>query len=189
MQAGIVVVKLLTKNVAFVRFSPDGKKIETTARRSDVVHTKKGTPPVWDRRTCVWDTTSGKMIQELPTTAIVSYSPDWSFWSDAGPEGIRIARFDGSELCTFPSMFDGHGSIRVFSKDNRYLAYVNGSGLVIVLQHYDPICSWTECLMLYETWMIVLAIVGLVWCVRAQRNRRVPLAACQPVQFEIGEPA
>ena len=72
------------------------------------------------------------MIQELPTTAIVTFSPDWSFWVDAGPEGVRIARFDGSELCEFPEWFDGHGSICAFSQDSRYLAYVNGSGLVVV---------------------------------------------------------
>ncbi len=163
--AGVVGAKLPGEDVVYASFSQDGKRIVTTANRSDVNHTERGTPRVWDRRTCVWDAKSGKMIQELPTTAIVAFSPDWSFWTSAGPEGVQIARFDGSELCVFSDMFDGHGSARVFSKDNRRLAYVNGSGLVIVMQHNDPM-TWIGFFMLHQVWMIVLAVAGLVWCVR-----------------------
>jgi WD40 repeat protein len=161
--AGNVAAKLPEKDVVYSCFSPDGERIVTKAKRSDVVHTEKGTPFVWDRRTRIWDAKSGKMIQELPTTAIVTLSPDWSFWVDAGPEGVRIARFDGSEACTYSGMFDGHGSMCVFSQDNRHLARVNASGLVDVLRHNDPIRSWTEWLTLYEFWMTVLAVAGLAW--------------------------
>ena len=164
-QARVVVAKLPGKDAVYACFSPDGERIVTTAMRSDVVHAERGTPRVWDRRTCAWDAKSGKIIQELPTTGGVAFSPDWSFWAAGGPEGVRIARFDGSELCVFSNMFDGHGSTRVFSKDNRCLAYVNASGLVIVMQHNDPI-SWFECFALYQVWMIVLAVAGFVWCVR-----------------------
>ena len=185
-QSGTVVARLPEKNVASARFSPDGGRVVTMAKRSDVVHTEGGTPPVWDRRTRVWDAESGKMIQELPTTAIVTFSPDWSFWVDAGPEGVRIAKFDGSEVSAYPNMFDGHGSTCVFSQDNRCLAYVNGSGLVVVLQHHAPILFWTEWFTLYEVWMIVLAVVVLAWCARRRKNRDVsktPMANVQDVEI------
>ncbi len=162
-QSGVVVAKLPEKDVASAYFSPDGRRVVTKAKRSDVIHTERGTPPVWDRRTRIWDAKSGELIQQLMATAIVTFSTDWSFWVDAGPEGVRIAKFDGSELCVFPDMFDGHGSACVFSQDNRHLAYVNGSGLVVALQHNDPIRFWTEWLTLNELWMIVLAVVGLAW--------------------------
>ncbi|MGW8257310.1 MAG: WD40 repeat domain-containing protein [Thermoguttaceae bacterium] len=168
--AGTVLTKLPEKEVVSAYFSPDGKKLVTEAKRYDVVHSRSRTPLFWDRRTCIWDARSGKLVEELPSTAFVTFSPDWSFWVDAGPEGLRIAKFDGSELCAYSGMFDGHGSTCTFSKDNQWLAYVNGSGLVVVLQH-NPIHSWYECLSMYETWMIVLSVVGLTWCVKRRKSR------------------
>lgn len=157
--SGAVVASLSEKDAAFARFSPDGGSVVTTRRRGG-----------WGRWTRIWDPKSGELIRELPTTAIVTFSPDWSFWVDAGPEGVRIARFDGSGLCNFPGWFDGHGSICALSPDSRFLAYVNGSGLVAVWRRHDPIRSWTEWLTLYEFWMMILAATGLAWSAR-RRSR------------------
>lgn len=161
---GSIHATLPTENVVYACFSPTGDRVMTVAKRKDVSHPKP-TPLVWDRRTQIWDASSGNLICELPTTAIVTFSPDWSYYVEAGPEGVRIANFDNSESCTYSGMFDGHGSICRFSSDNRYLARVNGSGLVDVMEHNASIRSWIQVLLLYQFWMVVAAIAALwfVW--------------------------
>jgi hypothetical protein len=187
--SGAVIASLSEKEVLFARFSPDGRQIVTTRPRRDVVRAGRWAPPAWDRWTRIWDAESGQLIRELPTTAIVTLSPDWTFWVEAGPEGVRIARFDGSELCDFPGWFDGHGSTCVFSQDNRYLAYVNGSGLVAVWQHRDPIRSWTEWLTLYQFWMTVLAAAGVAWSAwRLKASRALPAPAGGESTGDCGRP-
>ena len=127
-----VVARLPEKGVLHAQFSADGKRIVTAAQRAGVVRTDKATPSFWDRWTRVWDAKSGKLIRELPTTTIVSLSSDWSCWAECGPEGVRIARFDGSRPCAFPQFFDGHGGCCVFVQNNRYLVHMNACGRVVV---------------------------------------------------------
>ncbi|MBN2292143.1 MAG: WD40 repeat domain-containing protein [Pirellulales bacterium] len=159
-QAKSVVAKLPVRDVLYACFSPNSDRVATMA---------KGVGP-WGRRTQIWDASSGKMICELPTTAIVTFSPDWSYYVEAGEKGVRIAKFDGTESCEYSGMFDGHGSICRFSPDNRYLARVNASGLVDVMQHNEPIRSWIQVPAFYQFWMIVLALAGLMWIVRARNS-------------------
>ncbi len=58
------------------------------------------------------------LVRELPTKGFVVFSPDWTFTSETGPEGLRIAGADDSESCFFPKWFDGHGSSCIFASDN-----------------------------------------------------------------------
>lgn len=169
-QAGMVVAGVQEKEVLYAYFSPDGKEIVTEKKRTDVVRTGRWAPPAWDRSTRIWDATSGKLVRELPTTGIVTFSPDWSFWVETGPEGLRITRSDSSESCYFPEWFDGHGSSCVFARDNSYLASVNGSGRVAIWRHHDPARSWTDCVIGYEFWMSILALTGLAWAVAGLRT-------------------
>jgi WD40 repeat protein len=166
--SGTVVANLPETKAVWACFSRDGQKIVTTGERSDVIR-ERGAPPVWDRWTRIWDAESGKLIRELPTTSIVTFSPNWQYWVDAGPNGIQIASFDGSEVSVYPYLFDGHGSICVFSRDNDYLAYVNCSGRVVVFRHNYPIRFWIECVTFSEFWTTVLAAVGLLYSIR-KRN-------------------
>lgn len=159
-QAGTVVASIPEKDVLDAQFSPDGKEVVTARRRTDVVPAG-----IWDRTTKIWDARSGELVRTLPTTGIVRLSPDWSFWVETGPEGLRIARSDGSESCYFPAWFDGHGSSCSFARDNSYLASVNGSGQVAIWWHQDPVHSWIGCLTGYEFWMSILALAGLAWAV------------------------
>jgi WD40 repeat protein len=177
-QVGKVVAAIQEKEVLYARFSPDGKEIVTGRRRDDAVRTRRWAPSFWDRSTRIWDTTSGSLLRELPTTGIVTFSPDWSFWVETGPEGLRITGFDGSESCYFPQWFDGHGSSCRFAHDNTYLASVNGSGRVAVWRHHDPARSWMECLIGHEFWMSILALVGLAWALSGlRRTTRVVASA------------
>ncbi len=169
-QSEAVLSELPAKDVVYACFSPDGDKVAAMSKRTDVVHPEP-TPRVWDRRTEIWDAVSGKMIRELSSTGIVTFSPDWSYYVDGGPEGVRIAKFDDSESCVYSGMFDGHGSICRFSADNRYLARVNASGSVDVMRHDGPIRSWTEVPTLYQFWIIVVAMAGLMWTVSGRRSR------------------
>ena len=159
------------KDVTFILFSPDGKSIATVATRQDVKHNPPA-PRVWDRRTRVWDSGTGKLIQELPTTAIVTFSPDWSRWVEAGPDGIRIAQFDGSEACSF-GFFDGHGSICRFSQDSSRLSYVNGSGLVITLESNKVFHAWYRCFTYREIWLVLAASSLLYWFIKLQKPQEV----------------
>jgi WD40 repeat protein len=169
-QADTVITKLPAKDIMYACFSPTGDKVATMGKRTDVVHSEP-TPRVWDRRTQIWDALSGKMMCELPTTGIVTFSPDWSYYVETGPEGVRISNFDNTESCTYSSMFDGHGSNCRFSPDNRYLARVNASGRVDVMKHNAPIRSWIELVTLYQFWMLVAAIAGLTWIVSKRISR------------------
>ena len=171
-QTGTAVASAPEKDVLYVSFSPDGNDIVTGKKRTDVVRTGRWAPPAWDRATRIWDATSGKLVRELPTTGIVTFSPDWSFWVETGPEGLRITRSDGSESCYFPAWFDGHGSSCVFARDNSYLASVNGSGRVAIWRQQDPARVWIECLIGYEFWMSALALAGLAWVVSGLRMAR-----------------
>lgn len=171
-QAGTMVASIPEKDVLYASFSPDSKEVVTGRRRTDVVRTGRWAPPVWDRSTKIWDATSGKLVKDLPTTGIVKFSPDWLFRVETGPEGLRIARADGSESCYFPEWFDGHGSSCVFARDNSYLASVNGSGRVAIWRHHDPTHSWIECLAGYEFWMSILTLIGLAWAMSGFRTNR-----------------
>jgi WD40 repeat protein len=170
--AGTVVARIPEREVVYADFSPNGKEIVTAKKRTDVVRTGRWAPPAWDRSTRIWDATSGELVRELPTTGIVTFSPDWSFWVETGPEGLRITRSDGSESCHFANWFDGHGSSCVFAPDNSYLASVNGSGRVAIWRHHDPTRSWVECLAGREFWMSALALMGLAWAVSGMRTTR-----------------
>lgn len=176
-QVGKVIAAIQEKEVLYAGFSPDGKQIVTAKRRTDVVRTRRWAPPVWDRSTRIWDATSGKLVRDLPTTGIVSFSPDWSFWVETSPEGLRITGSDGSGSCQFPGWFDGHGSSCVFAQDNSYLASVNGSGRVAIWRHRDPSRSWMECLIGSDFWTSVLALTGLAWAVSRLRRATRHLAS------------
>jgi WD40 repeat protein len=169
--SGTVIARLSETRAGSARFSPDGRRIVTTRGRSDVAPTDHFIPP-WNRYTRIWDAESGKLIQELPTTAVVTFSPDWSFWLEAGAQGVRIARFDGSESSSFSWLFDGPGSTCVFSKDNRHAAYVNGSGCLVVWEYLDGARFWTKWLTQYETWIMILAVSGLIWSVRGRKRKQ-----------------
>ncbi|GEM_PF-2376562 len=176
-QAGTVVASIPEKDVLYADFSPDGKEVVTGRKRTDVVRTGRWAPPVWDRSTRIWDATSGDLVRNLPTTGIVTLSPDWSFRVETGPEGLRVARSDGSKSCHFPAWFDGHGSSCVFARDNSYLASVNGSGRVAIWRRHDPARSWIECLTGHKFWMSVLALTGLAWAVSGFRTKEDPAPA------------
>ena len=135
--AGKIAARVPEKEVLYAYFSPDGKQLLTGKKRTDVGRTGRPAPRFWDRRTEIWDSSSGKLVRQLSTTGIGTLSPDWSFCVETGPEGLRIARADGSESCFFPRWFDGHGSSCVFARDNSYLASVNGSGRVAIWRHND----------------------------------------------------
>lgn len=171
-QTGKVIASVPEKEVLYASFSPDGKRVITGKKRADVVRTGRPAPRFWDRLTRIWDATSGQLIQELATTGIVTFSPDWSFWAETGPEGLRITSADGSESCYFPEWFDGHGSSCVFAQDNTYLASVNGSGRVAIWRHRAPAHSWTECVIAHEFWISVFALTGLAWALSGLRTTR-----------------
>jgi WD40 repeat protein len=131
-----VVARISEKDVLHAKFSPDGERIVTEAQRTGVVRARWA-PNYWDRWTRVWNVKSGKLIRELPTTMIVSLSSDWSYWAECGPEGVRIARFDGSDSCSFPQFFDGHGGSCVFVQNDRYLVHTNACGRVVVWRNKE----------------------------------------------------
>lgn len=162
-KTGIVQTRIQDAGIRFASFSKDGKKVVTSAPRTDVVRKVRWAPPFWDRVTKVWDATTGNLERELPTIGIVNFSNDWEFMVETGPEGLRIARFDGSESCYFPEWFDGHGSSCVFAPDNSYLASVNGSGRVAIWRICAPDRFWIDCFTGYDLWVVLLALVALTW--------------------------
>ena len=164
-QTGIVLTRIPDKGISYASFSADGTKVVTSTQRTDVVRKKRRAPPFWDRSTKVWDATTGSLERDLPTVGIVTFSHDWVFVVETGPEGLRIARFDGSESCYFPEWFDGHGSSCVFAPDNSYLASVNGSGRVAIWRHRAPERFWTYCITGYDLWVALLAFVALAWAI------------------------
>ncbi|MFM6127278.1 MAG: WD40 repeat domain-containing protein [Sphaerospermopsis kisseleviana] len=176
-QAGTVVASMPEEDVLYASFSPGGKEVVTARKREDVVRTGRRAPPFWDRSTKIWDATTGKLLRDLPTIGIVGFSPDWTFRGEIGPEGLRIARSDGSESCYFPEWFDGHGSSCVFARDNSYLASVNGSGRVAIWRHRNPARLWIDCLTGYELWISILALIVLAWAMSGFRTWKVPAPA------------
>ena len=173
-QTGTVVTSIKDMDVRYASFSPDGKEVVASRQREDVVRTGRWAPPFWDRSTKIWDATTGKLVRDLPTTGIVGFSPDWTFTVETGPEGSRIARSDGSESCYFPEWFDGHGSSCVFAPDNSYMASVNGSGRVAIWRHRDPARLWIDCLIGYDFWVTILALVVLAWAMSGFMKVPVP---------------
>ena len=83
-RSGEVLATIPEKNAYSARFSPHGDKIVTQK-------SSRPRPLPWNLCTRIWDAKSGKLICELPTTARVEFSPDWSYWIDPRPDGIRIA--------------------------------------------------------------------------------------------------
>ena len=164
-QTGTVLTRIQVKDVRYAFFSTDGTEVVTSTQSTDVVRKGRRAPPFWDRSTKVWEATTGRLVRDLPTTGIVTFSHDWAFTVETGPEGLRIARFDGSESSYFPKWFDGHGSSCVFAPDNSYVASVNGSGRVAIWRYRDPARLWIDCLTGYDLWVTILAIVALAWTV------------------------
>ena len=164
-QSGNVLTRIQEKDVLYASFSADGMQLVTSAQRTDVVRKERPAPRFWDRSTKIWDTKTGSLVRELPTVGIVTFSDDWKFIVETGPEGLRIARFDGSESCAFPSWFDGHGSSSIFAPDNSYLASVNGSGRVAIWRHGASERFWIDCITGYHLWIALLALTALAWAI------------------------
>lgn len=169
-----MVATILQNDVDYAYFSPSGKDVVTLAEREDIVR-ERWTPSVWDRSTKIWDATTGKLVSELPTIGIVTFSPDWSWRAETGPEGLRIARFDGSESCRFPGWFDGHGCSCTFAQDNSFLASINGSGRVVIWRQRDPARFWTECVTDRNFLLTVLPLIILMWALSGFRTWKAPM--------------
>ncbi len=170
-----VVATIRDNDVDFAYFSPNSQDVVTLAEREDIVR-ERWTPSVWDRSTKIWDATTGEMVSELPTIGGVTFSPDWTWRAETGPEGLRIARFDGSESCHFPGWFDGHGCSCIFAQDNRSLASVNGSGRVVIWRQRDPARFWIDFVTDHRFWLTVLPLIILAWAMSGFRTWKVSVA-------------
>lgn len=170
-QAGAVVARIPETDVLHASFSPDGTKVVTARQREPIDRTRAGASLFWGRSTKIWDATTGNLIRDLPTAGVVSFSPDWDFQVENGPEGVRIAKCDGSESCHFSKWFDGHGSSCKFAQDNSYLACINGSGRVAVWKPRDPSRRWMGFMTCYEFWASLLALLALAWAISGFQTR------------------
>lgn len=170
-QAGQVVASISERDTLYASFSPNAEEIVTAKRRKDVVRTGRWAPSLWDRSTKLWSATTGELIRDLPTTGIVTFSPDWTFRVETGPEGLRVARSDDSETCFFPEWFDGHGSSCAFAFDNSYLASVNGSGRVAIWRYRSASLPGIDFLNGIDFWITVLAVMVLLWTVHGIRSK------------------
>ncbi len=171
LKAGKVVVSIPENDTLNASFSPDSMKILTAKRRKDVIRTGRWAPSLWDRSTKLWSATTGELIRELPTTGIVTFSPDWTFRVETGPKGLRVARSDDSETCFFPEWFDGHGSSCVFALDNSHLASVNGSGRVAIWRYRAASLRGIDFLNGLDFWITVIALIVLLWTVYGIRSK------------------
>jgi hypothetical protein len=171
---GKVVASISETDTLHASFSPAGDRVVTAKRRKDVVQRSRWAPQFWDRSTKIWDAMTGRMVEELPTTGIVTFSPDWTFMAEVGPEGLRVARSNNSESCYFPEWFDGHGSSCSFARDNSYLASVNGSGRVAIWRHRDPSTPWLVWIAGYDLLGTVLALAALAWAMAGFRPPTTP---------------
>jgi WD40 repeat protein len=171
---GKVIASISESDTFHASFSPTGNEVVTAKQRKDVVQRARWAPPFWDRSTRLWDATTGKLVEELPTTGVVTFSPDWTFMAEIGPEGLRVARFNNSESCYFPEWFDGHGSSCSFARDNSYLASVNGSGRVAIWRHRDPSTPWLVWIAGHELLGTVLALAALAWAMSGFWRSKTP---------------
>jgi WD40 repeat protein len=117
-----------------VFFSPDGKRLLTGSDETN-------------GRILEWDTTSGRLIREIPGTARVSFSPDRKILASS-VKAQTLALWDtatGVEIREFPlplKQFHTPGDI-VFSPDGKLLAVEEGEGKAVWL--YDPATGKQVC--------------------------------------------
>lgn len=156
-QSGRMVTTISGGPFSQAAFSPDGESIVTSSQVKGVFQGRAAASSAWDRRTKIWDSTTGTLLVNLENVGFTQLSPDWEYLVETGPEGLRLAKWNGSRSQRFPAWFDGHGCTCTFGPSNRYLASVNGSGRVAVWERRDLSNFWKDCLTSLPFWLAISA--------------------------------